>query len=248
MNKEYRKYTINLASFEYEYSKDCPTLEEFTANYETGDAKKDREERMGWLGESEPESFNYLSDALKAFESYETEIELRQGFGNLKYFEVYEYYLQEEEWEVDEDDGEECINGSEVLLFSKVKRKKTDQSPMNYSTFSRLYFEALDYKYAGLYVAERGWQDWMDAYTTDDDDVSRVDDVLRLIFELAHQPLKEMRIGAGFKTRTGFAREYHIPDRTVQAWEYGTTKMAEYNKALIAYTIFVGEELKNEQD
>lgn len=119
---------------------------------------------------------------------------------------------------------------------------------MNYTTFSKLYHEALEYSNLELYIAERGWQDWMDAYLTDNNDASQVSDILTRIYIMAHQPIKEMRIGAGFKTRAGFARDYSIPLRTLEDWESGAANVTQYVKALIAYTFFVSEEMKNEQD
>lgn len=113
---------------------------------------------------------------------------------------------------------------------------------MKFEIFSKLYAEALMYKDVDMYIAERGWQDWMDEYTDSDDaapDASAVCNVLNMIYDLAHMDIKQMRTYLRL-TFKGFSERYSIPSRTVQDWEYGKNKTPKYMLELIAYTIFTG--------
>lgn len=104
---------------------------------------------------------------------------------------------------------------------------------MKYELFAELYREAQQYTDVELFVAERGWQEWMDAYPAEE-----LGDVLKRIYALAHSTLKETREAAGY-SRAKFAREYNITLRTVEAWEYGQNKMSDYTKMLLDYTFFM---------
>lgn len=103
---------------------------------------------------------------------------------------------------------------------------------MKYELFASLYNEATNYTDVELFIAERAWQDWMNDYPADS-----LGDMLKRIYLLAHSTLKETREAAGY-SRAKFAREYNIGLRTVEAWEYGQNKIADYTKMLIDYTFF----------
>ena len=60
---------------------------------------------------------------------------------------------------------------------------------MKFELFSRLYDEAMQYKDADMFVAERGWQDWMDEYASRSD-ANAVSDILFAIHDLAHMDIK----------------------------------------------------------
>ena len=108
---------------------------------------------------------------------------------------------------------------------------------MKFELFSELYDQATQYDDCDKYIAERGWQDWMDLYS-DGDDVSTVSDILFNIFDLTHMDIKKMRATLGLTFRA-FSELYSIPSRTVQDWEYGKNKTPEYVRKLIAYTMLM---------
>ena len=116
---------------------------------------------------------------------------------------------------------------------------------MEFKIFSKLYDEAKNYGDIDMYVAERGWQEWMDKYSQDSD-VSVIADILHSIFELSKMDIKQLRTSLGL-TFNAFSSIYSVPSRTVQDWEYGKNKTPEYMKKLVAYTIFIGR-LEHEQD
>lgn len=116
---------------------------------------------------------------------------------------------------------------------------------MKFEIFSGLYNQALQYSDCDMYVAERGWQEWMDSYS-DGNDVSIISTILSNIFDLAHMDIKEMRSTLGL-TFKGFFELYSIPIRTAQDWEYGKNKTPAYVKKLIVYTILL-RRLENEQN
>lgn len=103
---------------------------------------------------------------------------------------------------------------------------------MNYELFITLYSEALEYDNLDMYIAERGWQDWMDKHdpTT----------VLPKIYKLAHGTLKNNRTEFNLN-RASFSRLFRIPLRTVENWETETDSRREvpqYTRVLIDYALF----------
>lgn len=109
---------------------------------------------------------------------------------------------------------------------------------MKYVLFVTLYQEALGYSDIEMYIAERGWQDWMDQY-----DSERLGDILKNIYYLANTPLKEIRESRKM-SRVKFASIYNIPIRTVENWEGGQNKMPDYTKMMIDYTFFTNDLLE----
>lgn len=81
---------------------------------------------------------------------------------------------------------------------------------MKFSLFKLLYTEALEEKDLEYYIAERGWQEWMDDYEAQD-----IADILTRIYTLANNPLKDTRN----ISRAEFSRRYSIPIRTLEAWD-----------------------------
>ena len=104
---------------------------------------------------------------------------------------------------------------------------------MKYELFTKLYGEALEYSDVEEYIAERGWQDWMDRY-------ENVGNVLKQIYTLSNSTLKESRERLNIN-RAAFSRMYSIPVRTLENWDAGINEAPEYVKMLIDYTIFIEE-------
>ena len=100
---------------------------------------------------------------------------------------------------------------------------------MKFELFKELYDEALEIASLELYVAERGWQDWMEGYTP-----GEVAELLGRIYHLANNPLKDTRE----VSRAEFSRRYGIPVRTLQDWDLGNRSAPEYVKLLIDFAQF----------
>ena len=107
---------------------------------------------------------------------------------------------------------------------------------MKFELFSRLYDEAVQYEDTDMYVAERGWQDWMDEYASGTD-AKAVSDILFVIHDLAHMDIKELRNLASL-SQVAFSSTYSVPRRTLQDWEYGANRTPAYMLKLISYTLF----------
>lgn len=105
---------------------------------------------------------------------------------------------------------------------------------ISFKTFKCLYNEALEYDNFELYVAERGWQSWMDPF-----EVDVVTEVLDSIYKIAREPLKSTRERSGY-SRAAFSRTYEIPIRTVEDWD-SKGNIAKYTETLIKYTLFIKE-------
>lgn len=100
---------------------------------------------------------------------------------------------------------------------------------MKFNLFKQLYNEALEIASLELYVAERGWQDWMEDY-----EPQETADILTKIYTLANNPLKDTRL----VSRAEFARQYNIPVRTLQDWDLGNRTPPIYVKMLIDFAQF----------
>lgn len=101
---------------------------------------------------------------------------------------------------------------------------------MKFELFNQLYREALEYNELDMYIAERGWQEWMEEHTPSE--------VLPKIYDLAHSTIKETRTRLNL-TRDGFSSLFEIPYRTIQDWELGNRKPPAYVKLLIDYALFM---------
>lgn len=112
---------------------------------------------------------------------------------------------------------------------------------IDYELFLRLYREALDSASLEYYIAERGWQEWMDPFTDD-----QIVKILKTIYSYANKSMKEVR--KQYYSRTDFCQSYGIPLRTVENWETKENN-TEYAKSLVMYTFFIKEQMhgiKNE--
>lgn len=99
---------------------------------------------------------------------------------------------------------------------------------MKYELFVKLYGEALEYVDVDMYIAERGWQEWMN-------DFENHGEILNSVYSLANMTIKEMRESNGY-SRAAFSRAYNIPIRTLENWDADVNKMPNYVKMMIAYT------------
>ncbi len=113
---------------------------------------------------------------------------------------------------------------------------------MKFSLFIRLYEEAKGANFE-MFVAERGWQSWMDQY-----DPNEIVDILSQIYHLANTPFGEIRKENGW-SRPDMSRMYHIPVRTMECWDAGQRDPQPYVEALLAYALFnEGQEKQEDED
>ena len=101
---------------------------------------------------------------------------------------------------------------------------------MNFELFNQLYIEALEQSNLEYYIADRGWQEWMESY--EDREIA---EILSTIHSLANSSLAESR-GC---SRTEFARRFDIPIRTLEDWDSGKRSGSSYVKKLIDFALFV---------
>ncbi|HFU4488750.1 TPA: helix-turn-helix domain-containing protein [Streptococcus suis] len=101
---------------------------------------------------------------------------------------------------------------------------------MKFELFNKLYSEALESPSLELYIAERGWQEWMESY-----EAQEIADILSTVHKLANSTLAESREGS----RAEFARRFDIPIRTLEDWDSGKRVPPVYVKNLIDYALFM---------
>ena len=118
---------------------------------------------------------------------------------------------------------------------------------MKFTLFRDLYGEALVCTNLEMYITERGWQDWMDAYAdNDDNDASKIAEILERIYSLAHMDIGQLRSETKLSA-SAFSVMFGIPIRTAQSWEYKERRTPAYALLLISYAIFM-EGIDDEQD
>lgn len=111
---------------------------------------------------------------------------------------------------------------------------------INYSTFVKLYNEAEREKSLDMYVAERGWQDWMG-----ENDASEIAVFLEAIHTIARSDVIELRKMLG-TSQIEMIRTFNIPRRTLQSWESGEREMPEHVRKLLSYAVIM--EAMNQTD
>lgn len=97
---------------------------------------------------------------------------------------------------------------------------------MKYEIFVRLFHEAKKFDNPDIFIANQGWQDWMNDEIISEDgkdgDISvnapRVPELLLRIYEYAHMDFKALRKESGL-TQVQMASAYYVSRRTVENWE-----------------------------
>lgn len=115
---------------------------------------------------------------------------------------------------------------------------------INFSTFSKLYSEAVESDSLDFFVSERGWQEeWMDGIG-----ITKIVKILEEIYFLANSSLADIRKKYDY-SRARLSRKYYIPTRTLQDWESGVRTAPPYVLAMLYYMLFldvINEVKKNE--
>lgn len=102
-----------------------------------------------------------------------------------------------------------------------------------YTMFLGFYAEAQETDDVDMYIAERGWQDWMDRYDTD-----TVVKTLTTIHDLSRRSFPELRKETGL-SQAKMAAAYGLKTRTLENWESGDRKPPEHDKIMLSYMIFL---------
>lgn len=113
---------------------------------------------------------------------------------------------------------------------------------ITYPTFVRLYEEASGYSNLDMYVAERGWQEWMDEY-----DVDAISEILEKIYTISRMSMRELREWSGYYLAE-MSRAYRIPLRTLENWNSGKIAPPEHFVLLFRYAVFVESFSRKEDD
>ena len=106
---------------------------------------------------------------------------------------------------------------------------------MTYNDFRTIWYSALDYTadQRDLYIAERGWQTWMDEFG---DDHAAIICALDIIHDIAHGGIKAIRAVTGL-SQQAFGDAYGIPRRTIQTWEYDVSIAPLYVTMMIGFAV-----------
>lgn len=101
---------------------------------------------------------------------------------------------------------------------------------ITYPQFCLMYNEAKNCDDVDMYVAERGWQEWMNEF----DDVSDITAILNLIYDLRFATVKDLRTALNY-SQALFANTFNTSTRNVERWESGERKIEESKLNLMVY-------------
>lgn len=104
-----------------------------------------------------------------------------------------------------------------------------------YELFVRLYKEAQCYEDMDLFIAERGWQEWMDSYGIID-----VANILKKSFIISRLTVRDICDRTGLSVPK-IAAKYAINQRTLERWVQGINDPSDYDKTFLAYVVFAEE-------
>lgn len=117
---------------------------------------------------------------------------------------------------------------------------------MTYNDFRTIWHSALDYTtdQRDLYIAERGWQSWMDEFG---DDTAAIICTLDSIYDMAHMGCKGIRALTGL-SQQAFCMAYGLPRRTVEDWESKRREPPTHSLMMLGFAVLSDsiEKLKTE--
>lgn len=117
---------------------------------------------------------------------------------------------------------------------------------MTFADFRRIWESANKYapEQHDLYIAERGWQGWMDEFG--EEGTSSIIHVLDAIFIMAHGGVAAIRSVTGM-SQISFSAAYGIPRRSVENWECDSSETREareapsYTQMLLGYAVLTDQ-------
>lgn len=117
---------------------------------------------------------------------------------------------------------------------------------MTFADFRRIWESANERtpEQHDLYIAERGWQGWMDEFG--EEDTSSIIRVLDAIYTMAHGGISAIRSVTGM-SQISFSAAYGIPRRSVENWERDSSETREareapsYTQMLLGYAVLTDQ-------
>ena len=114
---------------------------------------------------------------------------------------------------------------------------------MTFADFRRIWESANERtpEQHDLYIAERGWQGWMDEFG--EEDTSSIIRVLDAIYTMAHGGIAAIRSITGM-SQVNFSAAYGIPRRSVENWERDSSETREapsYTQMLLGYAVLTDQ-------
>lgn len=117
---------------------------------------------------------------------------------------------------------------------------------ITYNDFRSIWFSAQEYapEQHDLYIAERGWQGWMDEFG--EEGTFSIIRVLDAIYTMAHGGISAIRSVTGM-SQISFSAAYGIPRRSVENWERDSSETREareapsYTQMLLGYAVLTDQ-------
>lgn len=103
---------------------------------------------------------------------------------------------------------------------------------MTYTQFREIVLSLPDCSDLDHFIAERGWQSWMEGY-----DAERIVAILTAVWAMRDNPIKGIKKAAKH-TNESLSLAYGIPRRTVEDWARGVRECPSYTSTMLAYCVF----------
>lgn len=101
---------------------------------------------------------------------------------------------------------------------------------MKSDVFYNLVLDAQEAKSCEMFIAEPGWQDWMEEYGKD---TNKLVSDMESIWQAVKMPFSELRAVSGL-SQAAFGKRFCIPRRTIEDWESGNRTPPVYLRLLLA--------------
>lgn len=112
---------------------------------------------------------------------------------------------------------------------------------MKYRDFRNIYLSLDDCDSEEMFIAERGWQDWMKEYA-DDESGGNITNILHNVWCMKGNIVKGLKSVFGL-TQRKISEEYGIPIRTIEQWSSGLKKIPLGKACMLAYCVFTDHDI-----
>lgn len=112
---------------------------------------------------------------------------------------------------------------------------------MKYRDFRNIYLSLGDCDSEEMFIAERGWQDWMEEYA-DDESGGKITNILHAFWCIKDNIVKGLKIVCGL-TQEEIDEDYGIPKRTIEDWSSGAHIAPQGKACMLAFCVFTDQDI-----
>ena len=107
---------------------------------------------------------------------------------------------------------------------------------MKYRDFRNIFLTLDDCDSEDMFIAERGWQEWMEEYA-DDESGEKITNILHSVWCMKDNIVKGLKTVCGL-TQKEISEQYGIPKRTIEQWSSELRKIPPQKACMLAFCVF----------